>query len=92
MNNATTILRQIHTDFPNCKIICLGIQISDLNGGCGSAYGATGDYSDTYASAFYAFDYNQALEELCTNDEFKDFCYYDKQSNFCTRIYSFFRK
>lgn len=86
MEKAATILRQIHTDFPDCKVICLGIQINDLNGGCGSAYGATGDYSDTYATAFYAFDYNKALEELCTSDEFKNYCYYvDTKGQFDSR-------
>lgn len=86
MNNATTLLRQIHTDLPNAKIICMGIQISDLNGGCGSSYGATGSYSDTWATAFYAFDYNKALEELCTNEEFKEYCYYvDTKGQFDSR-------
>lgn len=86
MNNATTLLRQIHTDLPNAKIICMGIQISDLNGGCGSAYGATGSYSDTWATAFYAFDYNKALEELCTNEEFGEYCYYvDTKGQFDSR-------
>lgn len=86
MDNAATLLRQIHNDLPNAKVICMGIQISDLNGGCGSAYGATGGYSDTYATAFYAFDYNKALEELCTNDEFKSYCYYvDTKGQFDSR-------
>ena len=86
MNNAATLLRQIHTDLPNAKIICLGIQISDLNGGCGSAYGAKDGYADQWATAFYAFDYNKALEELCTNDEFKDYVYYvDTKGQFDSR-------
>ena len=86
MANATTLLRQIHNDLPNAKVICMGIQISDLNGGCGSAYGATDGYSDTYATAFYAFDYNKALEELCSTDEFKSYCYYvDTKGQFDSR-------
>jgi hypothetical protein len=86
MNDAATLLRKIHTDLPNAKVICLGIQISDLNGGCGSAYGATGGYSDTWATAFYAFDYNKALEDLCTNDEFKSYVYYvDVKGQFDSR-------
>lgn len=76
MNQAQTLLRQVHEDLPNAKIIVMGIQISDLNGGCGAAYGATGTYSDTWATAFYAFDYDRALEELVTNDEFGQYCYY----------------
>ena len=66
MNNASTLLRQIHSDFPKAKIICMGIQISSLTGGT----------SDTYGYAFYSFDYNKALEELVTNPEFGEYCYY----------------
>ena len=85
MTNAATLLRKIHSDFPNAKIICLGIQISSLNGGTGANYGATGTYSDMYATAFYAFDYNKALEELVTNEEFSEYCYYvDTKGQFDT--------
>ena len=86
MNNAATIFRQIHADFPNCKVLALGIQISDLNGGCAKVYGANSAYSDTWGTAFYAFDYNKALEELCTSSEFKDYVYYvDTKGQFDTR-------
>ena len=85
MKNATTLLRQAHSDFPDAKIVCMGIQISSLTGGNGASYGATGSYSDPYATAFYAFDYNKALEELVTNDEFGEYCYYvDTKGQFDT--------
>lgn len=85
MVNAATLLRNIHNDFPLAKIICLGIQISSLNGGTGESYGATGAYSDPYATAFYAFDYNLALEELLSNEEFSSYCYYvDTKGQFDT--------
>ena len=85
MNDATILLRKAHEDFPNAKIICLGIQVSSLNGGTGDDYGATGTYSDPYATAFYAFDYNKALEELVTNDEFGQYCcYIDTKEQFDT--------
>lgn len=86
ISNASTLLRQIHKDLPNAKIICLGIQISDLNGGCGKSYGSNGGYSDTWASAFYAFDYNKALEELVTQGDFASYCYYvDVKGQFDSR-------
>ena len=44
LNDAATIIRQAHSDFPNAKIICLGLQISCLNGGTGMWYGATGAF------------------------------------------------
>ena len=86
ISNATTLINQIHSDYPNAKVICLGIQISDLNGGCGKSYGANGGYSDTWASAFYAFDYNKALEELLTQGDFANYCYYvDVKAQFDSR-------
>lgn len=85
IDNATTLIKQIHSDYPNAKIICLGIQISDLNGGCGKS-GASDGYSDTWATAFYAFDYNKALEELLTQGEFANYCYYvDVKGQFDSR-------
>lgn len=68
-----------------CKEMNSNIQISSLNGGTGESYGATGSYSDMYATAFYAFDYNKALEELVTNEEFSEYCYYvDTKGQFDT--------
>lgn len=85
LNGATTLLRKIHDDLPNAKIIVLGIQISSLTGGCAANYGSNGGYADMWGTAFYAFDYNQAIEELVTNDEFSEYCYYvDTKGQFDT--------
>ena len=85
LNDAATIIRQAHSDFPNAKIICLGLQISCLNGGTGMWYGATGGLSDMYGTAFYAFDYSKALEEMVTNEEFGEYCFYiDTKGQFDT--------
>lgn len=86
MGNATEMFRAIHEDFPNAKIIAMGIQISSLTGGAGhSCSSCNGRYSDTWASAFYAFDYNKALENLCASDEFKSYVYYvDTKGQFDT--------
>ena len=85
LNDAATIIRQAHSDFPNAKIICLGLQISCMNGGTGMWYGATGGLSDMYGTAFYAFDYSKALEEMVTNEEFGEYCFYiDTKGQFDT--------
>ena len=85
LNDAAAIIRQAHSDFPNAKIICLGLQISCLSGGTGMWYGATGGLSDMYGTAFYAFDYSKALEEMVTNDEFGEYCFYiDTKGQFDT--------
>ena len=85
LNDAASIIRQAHTDFPDAKIICLGLQVSCLNGGTGIWYGATGGLSDMYGTAFYAFDYSKALEEMVTNEEFGEYCFYiDTKGQFDT--------
>ena len=85
INNATTLLRKIHDDLPNAKIIVMGIQLSSITGGNGANYGANGSYSDTYGTNYYAFDYDQALENLVTNEEFGQYCYYgDTKAQFDT--------
>lgn len=87
MDKASQLLRAIHEDFPNAKIICMGIQVSSITGGAGSNYGAKGGYSDTWGTAFYAFDYNKSLEALVTEDtELAEYCYYvDTKGQFDTR-------
>ena len=85
INDAKTLLTQFHTDYPNAKIICMGIQIPSLTGGSGANYGSNGSYADMWGTAFYAWDYNKALEELCLSDDYKDFCYYvDTKGQFDT--------
>lgn len=85
MSDAKILLNKLHSQYPNAKIICMGIQIPSLTGGCGSNYGAVGSYSDVWGTAFYAWDYNKQLEELCLSKEFKDFTYYvDTKGQFDT--------
>jgi hypothetical protein len=86
MSKASQLIKAIHEDFPNAKIICMGIQLSSITGGSGYNYGAKGGYADTWGSAFYAFDYDKALEELVTEDpELAEYCYYvDTKGQFDT--------
>lgn len=85
MNDAKKLLRQLHSDYPSAKVICLGIQIPSLTGGTGSNYGAGNYYGDMWGTACYAWDYDKALEELCLSDEFKSYCYYvDTKGQFDT--------
>ena len=63
----------------------MGIQIPSLTGGSGINYGSNGSYADMWGTAFYAWDYNKALEELCLSSPYKDFCYYvDTKGQFDT--------
>lgn len=85
ISNATTLLRDIHSDLPNAKIICCGIQLPSITGGAGANYQANGGYADQNATYYYAYDYNKALETLVTNEEFGQYCYYsDTKAQFDT--------
>lgn len=77
------MLRHIHQVLPHTKVTLLGIQICSVNGGIASNYGASGPYSDTFGSISTAFHYNEQLEALTKEDEFKDFVdYVDIKSQF----------
>ena len=85
MNDATTLLRKIHSDFPNTKIVVMGIQLCSVTGGNAYNYNTANGYGDTWGTVMYAFDYNKALEDLVTNDEFGQYCYYvDTKGQFDT--------
>ena len=86
MEAAKRLLRQIHSDFPDAQLIVMGIPVSSLNGGTGAAYHAKGGYSDLWGTAFYAFDYNLALETLLSDPEFAAHCtYVDVKGQFDSR-------
>ncbi|HKM29828.1 MAG TPA: hypothetical protein VJZ51_03645 [Bacilli bacterium] len=73
---ATKLIDKIHEDFPKCKIRCMGIQISSVNGGIAANYGAKGPYSDMYGTVTTAFNYNKWLEDLCLSTRYREFCQY----------------
>ena len=82
---AATFLRQFHKDFPNAKVILLGLQVPSITGGTGANYTTNTFAGDMWGMAMYAFDYSKMLEELAESDEFKDFCYYaDTKGQFDT--------
>lgn len=73
---ATHLLDEIHKAFPNCKIRCLGNELSSVTGGIPANYGAHGPYSDMYGTLSTAFYYNEWLESLCLSDKYKDYVEY----------------
>lgn len=83
LDPAREILRSIHQSFPNARVRLMGIQICSVNGGIASNYGAHGPYSDTFGTISSAFFYNEQLENLSYEDEFKDFvAYVDTKAQF----------
>lgn len=83
LDPARKLLRNILKSFPNVKITLLGIQICSVNGGIASNYGASGPYSDTFGTISSAFFYNEQLEKMCMEEEFKDYVsYVDTKAQF----------
>ena len=81
--NSQKIIRNIHASFPKAKIGLLGIQLPCPNGGITACYGANGYYYDWYGETITAFNYNEWLEGLANNDEYKDYVrYFDIKSLF----------
>ena len=82
---AKPLIRQLHSDMPNAKLIVMGLQLNSITGGMGANYGAAGGYSDAWGAMMFAFDYDKALEDMCNDSEFKSFCYYvDTKGQFDT--------
>lgn len=80
---ARMMLRKIHEEYPLTKVRLLGIHICSINGGIASNYGATGPYHDTFGEVSTAFYYNEALEQLCDEEEFSSFTeYVDTKAQF----------
>ena len=73
---ASKFIKQIHSDFPKAKVICMGIQLVCPIGGITACYGADGFYHDWYGEVITAFNYNEWLEQLLNSNEFKDYCLY----------------
>lgn len=73
---AKQLLDQLHHDFPKCKVGILGVQICSVNGGIAHDYGATSYYSDTFGTISTAFNYNEALEQMCLEDPYNTYCKY----------------
>lgn len=85
LDPAHKMIRHIHLVFPKAKVRIMGIQICSVNGGIASNYGASGPYSDTFGTISTAFFYNEALEKMTKEEEFKDYVsYIDTKAQFDT--------
>ena len=77
------ILDSAKEDFPNIKVRLIGIQSPSVNGGIAANYGASGLYSDVFGEVSTAYNYNEYLENLCEQVEYKSYCrYIDMKAQF----------
>lgn len=76
VENAKKFLRIFHSQYPNARVLMMGIQLPGLNGGCGASYGAGGimsAYSNTYALCRYVLEMNIAYQSLANDEEFSPY-------------------
>jgi len=72
VNNAKTLLRILHEQYPNAKVKMMGIQLPSVNGGCGHSYGANSQYSNWYGLVRAVMNMNLAYQAMANEDEFRD--------------------
>lgn len=73
VNNAKTLLRILHGQYPNAKVKMMGIQLPSVTGGTGHSYGANSQYSNWYGLVRSVMNMNRAYQEMANDDEFKDY-------------------
>lgn len=76
IEQARTMLDQIHTDFPSAVVRVLGLQVPSVNGGLGDDYGATGSYANYYKLLRSVNGYALALQSLCNEADYSSWCRY----------------
>lgn len=74
INTAKILVDHIHTNYPNCKMKIMGVQLPSLNGGMGYNYGATGtSYADGYGMVVTALNMNKAYQDWCNDPAYSSF-------------------
>ena len=75
-SNAKLLVDQLHSDYPSCKITILGIPCPSVNAGLGAYYTLNQSYADNYAQFVTAQNYNDFLEEWCSDSNYSSFMRY----------------
>lgn len=74
---AEKFLRIFHVEYPEAKVLMMGIQLPSLNGGCGASYGAgigpMSNYANSYALCRYVMEMNIAYQALANLEEFSGY-------------------
>lgn len=75
---AKSFLRIFHSDYPEARVLMMGIQLPSLNGGCGASYGAGGGgalsvYANTYALCRYVMEMNIEYQKMANLEEFSSY-------------------
>ena len=65
--SAQTFIDNVHTSYPNAKIIFVGLEIPARDG-LGANYGATGVYSKYYGLMQFVFNLDKWYEEIASNN------------------------
>lgn len=70
--NAKLLIDRIHTDYPNAKIVLMGLQLPSFDG-LGTNYGADGDYWNYFFVIQSIFGLNDTYQGISLNAEYSSF-------------------
>ena len=73
VNNAKTLLRILHEQYPNAKVKMMGIQLPSVNGGTGQSYGASSQYANWYGLVRAVMNMNLAYQAMANEEEFSSY-------------------
>ena len=73
VNNAKTLIRILHEQYPNAKVKMMGIQLPSVNGGCGQSYGASSQYANWYGLVRAVMNMNLAYQAMANEEEFSGY-------------------
>ena len=74
--DARALIDLLHSEYPNAQVRLMGLQIPCQQGGMGTNYSASNNYSDAYGMLVTAMHYNAALEDLSQLAQYRDFVQY----------------
>ena len=72
IDNAKTFINQLHTDYPNCKIAILGLEVPSFDG-LGYSYGSNIDTWNYYFCLQSVFALNIAYQNLASDPTYSGF-------------------
>ena len=73
VGRAKELITKFKEAFPDIQVKIMGPGGHSLNGGMGHSYGSCSPLNDWYEIMYYAHELELAYQEMCSQDEWKDF-------------------
>jgi lysophospholipase L1-like esterase len=73
IDNAKSFIDKLHTDYPDCKVVLLGVQVPSTNGGLGHNYGSNDDRWNYFFCLQSVFGLNDAYKQISNDPAYSSF-------------------